>query len=105
IRVSASICPLCPESGQIADSLLADHFYDRAGVAVIGASSWSEWPQTIFSGQISPSLDPKTSRIVETMIHMAMPPAMTPSKMEEPVTLTRRPAATGAKDTYTSPIL
>jgi len=59
-----------------------NRFYDRAGVAVIGASSWSEWPQTIFSGQISSSLDPKTSRIVETMIHMAMPAAMSGSKME-----------------------
>jgi hypothetical protein len=43
---------------------------------VIGAWSWSEWPQTIFSGQMSSSLDAKTSRTVEVMIHIAMPAAM-----------------------------
>jgi hypothetical protein len=32
------------------------------------ASSWSEWPQTSFSGRI----DAKTSRTVETIIHVAM---------------------------------
>jgi hypothetical protein len=34
-----------------------------------------------------------------------MPAAMRGSKIEWPVRLTRRPAATGAKDNYTSPIL
>ena len=80
-------CPDCASAASLdphhpAASLPADRFYDRAGVAVIGAPSSSEWPQTIFSGQISSSLDPKTSRIVEAMIHMAMPAAMSGSKME-----------------------
>ena len=35
---------------------------------MIGGWSWSEWPQTIFSGQMSSSLDAKTSRTVEVMI-------------------------------------
>jgi hypothetical protein len=30
----------------------ADVFYGRDEVAPIAASSWSEWPQTIFSGQM-----------------------------------------------------
>jgi hypothetical protein len=42
----------------------------------------SEWPQTIFSGQMSFSLDAKTSRTVETIIHTATPAAMAGSKNE-----------------------
>jgi hypothetical protein len=59
-----------------------DAFYGRDEAAPIAPSSWSEWPQTIFSGQISSSLDAKTSRTVEAMIHTAMPPAMRGSKIE-----------------------
>src|SRR5262249_4924112 len=89
------------------DHVLAwvDAFYGRDEAAPTAASSWSEWPQTIFAGQMSSSLDAKTSRTVETSIHGAMQAAMRRSKIEYPVRLTRRPAATGAKDTYTSPIL
>jgi hypothetical protein len=51
---------------------------------VIGAWSWSEWPQTIFSGQMSSSLDAKTSRTVEVMIHIAMPAAMRRATLDIP---------------------
>jgi hypothetical protein len=56
--------------------------YGRDEAAPTASSSWSEWPQTIFSGQMSSSLDAKTSRTVETMIHVAMPAAMRGSKIE-----------------------
>jgi hypothetical protein len=58
------------------------HRYGWEGAAPIAASSWSEWPHTIFSGQMSSSLEAKTSRTVEAMIHVAMPAAMRGSKIE-----------------------
>jgi len=47
--------------------------YGRDEAAPTSACSSSEWPQTIFSGQMSSSLDANTSRTVETMIQVAMP--------------------------------
>src|SRR5262249_47844354 len=66
------------------DHVLAwvDAFYGRDEAAPTAASSWSEWPQTIFSGQMSSSLDAKTSRTVEAVIQVAMPAAMRGSKIE-----------------------
>jgi hypothetical protein len=36
---------------------------------------------------------------MEAMIHTAMPPAMSGSKIERPISVTSSPAATGASDT------
>ena len=66
--------------------------WDGREAAIV--SSWSECPQTIFSGQISSSCDATTSRRVDPMIHSAIPPAINGSKNECPVTVSRSPAST-----------
>ena len=67
--------------------------------------SSSEWPQAIFSGHMSSLCDTNTSRSVDAMNHTAITPATMGSKMDRPVTLTSKPAAIGARETYTSPML